>query len=120
MSTRPTKKTAAKAKTRAAATKPREVPEADQAEQNGQPAIQSADRAQFARALGLNPDFMIGSPKVEFDSNGVPYVTYTAVQPVTPQQLAYAFMASGGMLGQGADGEAVEIVGEDPEGPDEG
>jgi len=75
--------------------------EETEAEQNGSgiPAgVAIPDQAAFAAALGLDPQFVVrNSVHVEFDTNGVALVRYSAFLPVTPQELAMAFVASAGI-----------------------
>lgn len=80
------------------------------------PGVAIADQAAFMRALGIDPGLAVqNSARIEFNANGVAILTYQAVVPVAPQQLAVAFMASSGLLGGGADDrpEPTDQPGED-------
>lgn len=111
-----TAKKAAAAKRTAAAKKATVAQKDKPAEMTGEqqaPAV-IADQAKFLTVLGVNPDLaVLNSVRVEFSPQGVPHVFYQAMLPVTPMQLGMAFMASSGMLGQGAGGTSEPIEGTD-------
>lgn len=113
MSTQP-RKTSAK---KAAAKKTTVTQEPDPQQEQAAPGVAIANQAAFAQALGLNPESILpNSMRIEFNQQGVALVIFTAAMGVNPQQLAYAFMASSGMMGDGADGQPTPIPTPDPEG----
>lgn len=82
----------------------------DQTEATEQQMPLIADQAAFLRVLGVDPN-MVGrnSIRIEFNANGTAVVSFTTMLSVTPQALGMAFMASGGLLGGGADAQSEPV-----------